>query len=50
MKRFNSGETAPKSGSYKVVDSKGKTINTVNVQKGQTLPPTQSKDSHFEID
>lgn len=50
MKKFNSGETAPKSGSYKVVDSKGKVVNTVNMQKGDTLPPTQGKDNHFEID
>lgn len=49
-KKFNSGESAPKTGSYRVVDSNGKTVNTVNVQKGNRLPPTQGKNNHFELD
>lgn len=44
------GQTAPKSGSYKVVDNNGTTVNTINVQKGETMPPTQSSQNHFEID
>ena len=48
--KVKSGENAPKSGNYKVVDSKGKTQYTVNVQKGETMPPTQSAGNHFEID
>ena len=48
--KVKSGENAPKSGSYKVVDSKGKTQYTVNVDKGETMPPTQSAGNHFEID
>ena len=41
--KFNPGETAPKTGTYNVVDSNGKVMNTAEVKKGQTLPPTQSK-------
>ena len=48
--RMNPGETAQKSGSYRVVDEKGNVQNTVSVQKGQTLPPTQSSKYHYEID
>lgn len=48
--KFQSGETAPKSGEYRVVDSNGKLVNKVSMQKGQTLPPTQSSKHHFEID
>lgn len=50
MKKVKSGENAPKSGTYKVVDSKGKTQYTVNVDKGDRMPPTQSSGNHFEID
>lgn len=50
MIKLKSGETAPKSGSYRVVDRNGKVINTVKVEKGETMPPTQSKQKHFEID
>lgn len=48
--RLNSGETAPRSGSYKVVDQNGRTINTVEMEEGDTMPPTQSSQHHFEID
>ena len=36
--KFNPGETAPKTGTYNVVDSNGKVMNTAEVKKGQTLP------------
>ena len=48
--KFNPGETAPKTGTYNVVDSNGKVMNTAEVKKGQTLPPTQSSKWHYEID
>lgn len=48
--RLNSGDTAPKSGSYKVIDSQGKTLNTVYVNEGETMPPTQISDCHYEIE
>jgi hypothetical protein len=48
--RLNSGEIAPRAGSYKVVDSQGKVINKVYVNEGDTMPPTQISDCHYEID
>ncbi|MBQ2711933.1 MAG: hypothetical protein IJF71_00995 [Clostridia bacterium] len=48
--RLNPGDTAPKTGSYKVVDQYGSVLNTVNVAKGDTMPPTQSAQYHYEID
>lgn len=48
--KFNPGETAPKTGTYNVVDSNGKVMNTAEVKKGQTLPPTQNSKWHYEID
>ena len=48
--KFNPGENAPKTGTYNVVDSNGKVMNTAEVKKGQTLPPTQSSKWHYEID
>lgn len=50
MIKLKSGETAPKSGSYNVVSRNGKVINSVNVEKGETMPPTQSSGNHFEIE
>ncbi len=49
MIKLKSGEIAPKSGSYNVVNRNGKVVNSVNVNKGDTMPPTQSKQNHFEI-
>jgi hypothetical protein len=46
--RLNCGDTCPKSGSYKVVDAKGNVINSVYVDEGETMPPTQHSDCHYE--
>ncbi len=48
--RLNSGDNAPKSGTYKVVDQNGRVQNTVDMREGETLPPTQSSGYHYEID
>lgn len=48
--KFNPGDTAPKTGVYRVVDGNGRTQNTARVSEGQTLPPTQSSDYHYEIE
>lgn len=48
--KLTSGEKAPKTGTYKVVGAKGEVINKVKVNKGDSLPPTQSPSHHFEID
>lgn len=47
--RLNSGDYAPRSGSYKVVDSQGKTVNTIYIAEGETLPPTQTSGCHYEF-
>ncbi|MGN0804090.1 MAG: hypothetical protein ACI4MS_01775 [Candidatus Coproplasma sp.] len=46
--KLNCGDTCPKSGSYKVVDAKGHVVNSVYVDEGQTMPPTQYSDCHYE--
>lgn len=50
MQKLKSGEIAPKSGTYKVVDQKGNVAYTVNMEKGETMPPTQGKQLHFEVE
>lgn len=50
MQKFKPGELAPKSGTYRVVDQNGNTMYTVDVERGEHLPPTQSSDWHLEID
>ena len=44
--RLNSGDTAPKTANYKVIDSNGKVIGKVHMQEGQPLPPTQLAGCH----
>ena len=46
--KLNPGEIAPWSGEYNVVARNGRIVGTVNVSKGDRMPPTQSKDDHFE--
>lgn len=48
--KLKPGETAPKSGEYKVVNKKGKVEYSVRMEKGETMPPTQTSGNHFEID
>lgn len=48
--KFNCGETAPKTGSYKVIGSDGRVIGNVYLNEGETMPPTQSSGCHYEID
>ena len=46
--QFKSGEIAPQSGQYKMIDENGEVLNTVDLQKGQTFPPTPTSSCHFE--
>ena len=48
--RLNFGDICPKSGSYKVVDGVGKVVDSVWVDEGDTMPPTQYSNCHYEID
>lgn len=50
MTRLNPGDNAPKSGTYAIVNGKGKKIGTVRVQKGNRMPPTQSSDYYYEME
>ena len=47
--KFNPGEIAPTTGTYTVVDEYGHRQYTVDMNKGETLPPTQSSRYHYEI-
>ncbi len=49
MQKLVSGEKAPYSGEYDVIASNGRVIGTVNVRKGDRMPPTQSSEDHFEF-
>jgi len=46
--KFRPGETAPHSGQYKMFDENGEVINIVDLQKGQTFPPTPTNSCYFE--
>ena len=49
MLKLSSGEIAPKTGTYNVINGSGRILGTVQVKKGNKLPPTQSPDCHFEL-
>ncbi len=46
--KFKSGETAPKTGSYKVVNENGREVNRVYLNEGDTFPPTSCSDCYYE--
>jgi len=46
--RLNCGDTCPKTGSYNVIDAEGKVVNTIYVGEGETMPPTQYSNCHYE--
>lgn len=49
--KLHSGEIAPKTGSYNVIDRDGNVRGTVRVKKGDRIPPTRIIGaSHFEIE
>ncbi len=48
--RLNCGDVCPKTASYKVVDSNGNVVNKIFVGQGETMPPTQVKNCHYELD
>ena len=50
MMRLNSGDTAPKTANYKVIDQNGKVIGSVHMREGETLPPTQQSGCHYEVE
>ena len=48
--KLHSGEIAPKTGTYNVIDKNGNVAGTVRVKKGDRIPPTRIEQvSHFEI-
>lgn len=46
--KLNCGDICPKTGAYKVVNSKGRVVGTVYVDEGETMPPTQWSDCYYE--
>lgn len=46
--KLNCGDTCPRSGRYNVIDGNGKVVNSVYVNEGETMPPTQQSDCHYE--
>ncbi len=46
--QLNCGDICPKTGAYRVVDRSGRVVGTVYVGEGETMPPTQVADCHYE--
>lgn len=47
--KLRSGDTAPQTGCYNMIDSNGKSINKVYVSEGDTMPPTPIEDCYYEF-
>lgn len=50
MHKFNPGDTAPETGSYSVMDGQGNRLDSVQVERGQRLPPVQSSEYYYVQD
>ncbi len=50
MQKFNPGDIAPRSGRYSIVDGNGSHLDSVEVQKGNRLPPTQSSEYYYVLE
>ena len=50
MTKLNPGDNAPRTGSYAILDAKGKKIGSVEVQKGKRMPPTQSSEYYYQFE
>lgn len=48
--RLDSGDNAPKTGTYKVIDPNGRVIGSVHMKEGETLPPTDMSGCHYEME
>ena len=48
MKKLNPGDKAPKTGQFCVCNKSGKVMDTINVSKGDRLPPTQSSEYYYK--
>lgn len=46
---LHSGDICPRTGAYKVINEDGKTLNTVFVGEGETMPPTQHSSCYYEF-
>lgn len=49
MQKLNPGDIAPKTGYYNVVNANGEVLDTISVEKGNRMPPTQSSEYYYEF-
>jgi hypothetical protein len=48
MQQFKSGQKAPQSGDYKILDDQGKVVRSgVTLHKGDSFPPTPGANQRF---
>ncbi|MGI5850035.1 MAG: YjzC family protein [Christensenellales bacterium] len=48
MEKYKSGQKAPESGDYKIINVRGKVIrNGITLDKGDSFPPTPGSNQHF---
>ena len=50
MTKLNPGDNAPRTGTYSILDAKGKKIGSVEVQRGNRMPPTQSSEYYYQFE
>ena len=46
---YRPGDTCPKSGTYNVCNKEGRKVNTANLNKGETFPPTPHSGEYYEM-
>ncbi len=48
MTKLDCGDTCPRTGAYRLVDGRGKVLNTIYVSAGETMPPAEHRGCHYE--
>lgn len=49
MSILNVGDSAPVTGIYNVIDSYGRIVNTISMEKGYSFPPTSDESYRYEL-
>lgn len=47
--RVECGDVCPKTGAYRAIDGEGRTVATIYVGEGETMPPMQRSGCHYEL-
>ena len=48
--KLHCGDKCPRTGTYNVKNKKGAAVSSIYIGEGESMPPTQYSDCHYESD